>query len=621
MAVDEEYLDNLLKTMTDNEENESTEKSMLEAGETSGEGVAYDLQSLLGDADAIDKASSGMLEEALSVDDDWKFSLDDILAQAGAENPEDNAGHVVDLANWEKEETPAETAFEEPGDVDTDTGMVEEDSFLEEVTANEDHDTSEFYENEDVPVEENISEDTVENEDEVFLSDDQTDKPDMDMAYEDTSGIDEPISLDNISEDGGDAETYIEENNADQPDPGESMADTDLELAEINGLLKNTEKREAADDDMLALLEGVGSIQMDNSYDEDDAVFDIFGEGALGEENDSHGENEAEDEMAKDGKKKKKKRLGRKKKKESAAQEVKGNAAQDELDLDHLFNEALGSEGDGAGKKKAGFFARAMEYLTQEEDDWEEELKENAEGAEEDDKKAASKDKKKKKADKKKKKGKNKGAAEGEQDSEENGEDEGEGAPKSKKKPKKEKKEKKEKPPKEKTKSVKVLSTKKLLVLVAFCATIVASVLLLANFLPEYADKQEANDAFYAGDYEKVYQLLYDKQLNESDRIIFGRAKVLLKLERKLQSYENNIALGREVEALDGLMRGMKQYEELISSDVYGAREELDAIYQQICQLLENQYGVTPEMAAQINAYDEITYTKQLHALVEGTEL
>lgn len=637
MAVDEEYLDNLLKTMTDNEEKETAEKSSSEAGTGLEGGAAYDLQSLLGDVDAIDRGSSEMLEEALSIDDDWKFSLDDILAQADGGNAEGDGGHVVDLSNWEEEEPSAvEEAAQQVNadadagtdidigadadagtdgetgtdiDTDTDAGMDTDlsigdvgvsESFADEPVTGEDWGTAEFSEsdNEDPPVGVDTGMDL------------------SDFAYEDMADGEEsePVSLDNINE-SDDVETYAEEESAGLADSAESMADTDSELAEINDLLKSTEKRDAADDDMLALLEGVDTIQMDSGYDEDDAVFDIFAEGALGEESGDQGETDGEGSKGGKKKKKKGKLFGKKSKKEAAAPEEKENAAQDELDLDHLFNEALGSGEDGQEKKKAGFFTRAMEYLTQEEDDWEEELKENVESSDGTEEKASAKDKKKKKADKKKKKGKNKEAEEG---TEENGEEEGEGAPKSKKKPKKEKKEKKEKPPKEKTKSVKVLSTKKLLVLIAFCATIVASVLVLANFLPEYADKQEARDAFYEGDYEKVYQLLYDKQLNDSDRIVFDRARVLLKLERKLQSYENNIALGREVEAVDALMRGMKCYEELIVSDVYGAREELDAIYGQICGLL-NQYGVTPEEAAQINAYDEITYTKQLHALVEGT--
>lgn len=642
MAVDEEYLDNLLKTMTDNEEKEATEKSSPKAEADSEGGAAYDLQSLLGDVDAIDKGSSGMLEEALSIDDDWKFSLDDILAQADGENTEGE--HVVDLSNWEKEEPSAveesiqqdiagtgadvtgkdgetdidigadtdigidigmdadagiDADIDTDIDIDIDTGSVDvPESFVDEPVTGEDWDIAELPESDNVDIP--VGVDTG-----VNLSD---------FAYEDMAGSEEPepVSLDNINKN-DDVETHAEEERAGLADSAESLVDTDSELAEIDGLLKNTEKRDTADDDMLALLEGVDTIQMNNSYDEEDTVFDIFADGALGEENVDQGEGETDGGGSKGGKKKKKKGklFGKKSKKEATASEEKENAAPDELDLDHLFNEALGSGEDGQEKKKAGFFTRAMEYLTQEEDDWEEELKENVESSDETEEKASAKDKKKKKSDKKKKKGKNKEAEEG---AEENGEEEGEGAPKSKKKPKKEKK---EKPPKEKTKSVKVLSTKKLLVLIAFCATIVASVLVLANFLPEYADKQEARDAFYEGDYEKVYQLLYDKQLNDSDRIVFGRARVLLKLERKLQSYENNIALGREVEAVDALMRGMKCYEELIVSDVYGAREELDAIYGQICGLL-SQYGVTPEEAAQINAYDEITYTKQLHALVEG---
>ncbi|MDE7285968.1 MAG: hypothetical protein K2N55_03855, partial [Lachnospiraceae bacterium] len=291
---------------------------------------------------------------------------------------------------------------------------------------------------------------------------------------------------------------------------------------------------------------------------------------------------------------------------------------QDGLNLDSLLDNAEGSAGendDDQVEKKTGFFSRLLDFLTEEEE--EEEASDGNQEAEEGtgeegDKKASKKDKKKK--NKKGKKGKDQ-----EEASDEEADEEAEDKSKSKKKPKKEKKEKKEKPPKEKVKGEKILSTKKLLVLIAFCATIITSIVVFSTFLPEYADKKNANEAFYEGDYETVYKLLYNKQLNNSDTIIFNRARIVLKLERKLQSYENNMALNRQLEAIDALMQGVKCYYELTSADTYGAGEELDGLYQQICLILQNNYGISPEEAIEINAYDNVSYTMKLNSILNGT--
>ena len=114
--------------------------------------------------------------------------------------------------------------------------------------------------------------------------------------------------------------------------------------------------------------------------------------------------------------------------------------------------------------------------------------------------------------------------------------------------------------------------------------------------------------------------MLYDKQLNSNDSIIFNRAEIVLKLERKLKSYNNNMSLNRELEAVDALIQGVNYYNNLISTETYGAREELDALYRQICSILENSYGITPETAAEMNTYDNVQYTMELNAIISGTK-
>lgn len=582
MATDEEYLDSLLKSMTDNEQNRSMEEVMREVTKVPGEEeTSYGLEDFFGDGSDINDDIMemgddilGMGDEALETSDDfsginddasqvaestseigeenappesdeWKLDLDDILAQADAESGEDNTDSLFDMSDWENEEPSVD--IPEP-----------------------------------VNEEENLT---------------------------DLSGM----------------------NAADPIDSIDSIDSIDMDLAEFDGLLKGADNKESVDDDILALLEGVDVTRMDE-FDDADSEFSIFSESDL-EKSANYGSDAGDYEENVKGKKKKEKKakkekdkkkskiFGKKQDKEEAKiPEEDGEALQDGFNLDNLLGGAEDGSTDVKEKKKekkAGFFSKVIDFLTEEDEEEEELAKTQADAGsagEEGDKNIPEKGRKKKKAGKKGKKEKGKDK---EELSEEELDAEEENKSKAKKKPKKEKK---EKVPKEKVKGVKVLSTKQLLALIAFCATIIACVTVLGTFLPEYADKKNARVAFYEGDYDTVYKLLYDRQLNDSDSIIFNRVKAVLKLERKLQSYENHIALNREVEAVDALMQGVRCYYELTAVETYGAREELEALYQQICAILESRYGITPDEAVRINAYDDVSYTMKLNAVVNGTE-
>ena len=144
--------------------------------------------------------------------------------------------------------------------------------------------------------------------------------------------------------------------------------------------------------------------------------------------------------------------------------------------------------------------------------------------------------------------------------------------------------------------------------LVAFCVTLIAAITFLSSFLPEYADRTEARRAFYAGDYKTVYE-----QLGSSDEIMYQCATEILSLQHKLDSYHNRMALGEDMEALDALFQGVDLYIELAGSDTSGSQNELTAIYQQICTILQDDYGVSPEEAVEI-------YTRKLDSILHGTE-
>lgn len=405
----------------------------------------------------------------------------------------------------------------------------------------------------------------------------------------------------------------------------DGMGEADADLSEINELLKKSDNNETidtfSDEDMQDLL---GSISTDE------------------------GNASATEEDVPEKKKKKKHNLfsfGKKKKKETEDTENPGETEAID-DYDEPEEKTIEIENpeikkimedfdslkapDDAGdiavnkkKKQKGFWGRLLEELVREEEE-PEEMKASDENGEilkeleaEDQAKAKKKGKKEKKAKLKKDKNKNKKSA---SENDENAEADEEGG-KGKKKKNKSKK-KKEKPsaqgPKEKP--VKILGKKAFFALVSLCATIIAAVILLSFFLPDYADKQSARAAFYTGDYEKVYGLLYGKDLNQSDELIFERANIVLKLQRRLDSYDLNKKIGKEEEALDALLQGVQKYEELSKGESYGALDELQTLYQEILEHLSADYGISEEEAAVINAYDSETYSRKVYSVVYGTD-
>ena len=413
--------------------------------------------------------------------------------------------------------------------------------------------------------------------------------------------------------------------------------------------LNDVEKLEAtgeSDEDLLALLEGIDpSASGETSEDSSNEINELL--------SDSEQIIEPYDADGKLPKPKKKFKgfslpfFGKKKKK---AETVEGNiddgviaGTADEIDnilagMEQAENpdnegaqeidlaEAMGDLDELAGikeKKKPGFFARLLAFLTEDLDEPEEEVKPMDEFSNDDilaevDAEAAVEEKKTEKKSKKSKKDKKKkGAAE---ESSEDGEgEEGDEAAEdtSKKKKKKEKKVKEPKEPKPKEPKKIVLSKKASIGLFAFCVTLIAAIVILSNILPDYTQKLEARKAYYQGDYRTVYANFMNKQLNDSDTIIFKRAETIMKLQRRLDSYNNRIAMGQDAEALDSLFEGVYVYQKLITDDIVDVANDLIPIYSQITEILKNKYGISSDEAFQIyNIDDDTEYTRILFEIV-----
>lgn len=229
---------------------------------------------------------------------------------------------------------------------------------------------------------------------------------------------------------------------------------------------------------------------------------------------------------------------------------------------------------------------------------------------------------------KKQKKGKNKGknknkkveeTAEGDQEDSEN----------TKKKNKKAKTAKKEKKPKEKSgekketdkTAGKKLPKKQVILIFAICLTLMGIVIICSMILPSYWDRKNARKAYYQGDYETVYMLLENENLNESDQMLYERSVMILILENKLDAYNLNMSLAQEKEAVNELFSAVAFYQKNLEyAQGIGALEEMQGTYEEILSLLETNLGISENRAVEIALMDSLDYNRELYYLLNGSE-
>ena len=381
----------------------------------------------------------------------------------------------------------------------------------------------------------------------------------------------------------------------------------DEDLSEINDLLEKADKGLMEDDDMLALLESTP----DEGSEEGDDAFDFWGkeeEIPIRERSTRESVSEEPEEEIPNKKEKKKKRgkAGSKKTKKGG---------QGEMELADQLLARLGDE--EAGPKKQGPFGKFMSMLFEDEDDFpnknmdvndadrelgnlsDENREVLAELKEEDGKKKKNKKEKKKKEPKKK------------------ADDKKDKKPKKAKKPKKVKKPKVEEPrvPEKK------ISRTKIIFVVLFCTSVAACIIVVNRFIPDYMQRQEACELYEKKQYEKAYELLYGKELNEEETMVLQKSTIILQVQQKLDFYETYSRLNMQMEALDTLIEGVERYHAFINdAQQYGVAGEIEDIYAQILAELSGTYGISEEDALLIlSSEDDLTYNERLYGIMNGT--
>ena len=408
---------------------------------------------------------------------------------------------------------------------------------------------------------------------------------DSESVVETSSSSEDELKLDemddNLLKDMGlfEENAGTSDSSGDEDDFGDVLSllgDDDSDLAEINDLLKKSDNKEPVQDDMMDLLSQMA--------DDEEKLFD--------ESRQTKSEPESE-ELTTNMEEASVETKSGKKKKEKAAKKQK-----------------LDAEGKPI-EKKPGLFTKLFNTLTEEfePEPTEEELAKEAE------EKAAAKQaaKAKKEEDKKAKAEENKVKAE-----------EKEAAKKAKAEvaaqQKKEKQEAKAAKKAAKLAKEEAERPKNMVLVTIFAASVLAVVLLFTNFISEEGSLQRARKAYYDGNYQTVYVELYGSELEESDAIVQARSKVILKMQRKYDSYVNHMKMGQDVKALNALIEGLRTYDAVnLEAEQYGVMAEIDEIKTNILNVLDAKYGIDEATARELlQNEDEISYTKSLNHIIMG---
>ncbi len=367
-----------------------------------------------------------------------------------------------------------------------------------------------------------------------------------------------------------------------------NMLDDDAELAEINDMLKKSDNNEPIQDDMMDLLHQMA---------DDEAASVNAGIKHVDDDDDGVPLPEIPPSvsvMAQDDTKKKDKKAAAKKKKgdNASVDNADSERTKEPGKLSRFFNLLTEefvpepTEEELAAEKEAKE-AKKQENLTKKEE--EKLAKQEAKKAKAEEKAAANRVKQEAAAQKKKEKlaqkeaKKAKLAAEG---------------------PKKR------------------IPPKKIAVAVAFGASVGGAVVVASNILSTQGFLQTARNAYYDGDYKTVYEATYGMDLDdsESDGLIKARSEVIFKVQRRYDSYQTNVKIGREVEALDALLCGLVAYDTVnADAEKYGVMAEIDAVKSEILSALESKYGLDETQARGIiNNQDALSYTIALKEVIAG---
>lgn len=103
------------------------------------------------------------------------------------------------------------------------------------------------------------------------------------------------------------------------------------------------------------------------------------------------------------------------------------------------------------------------------------------------------------------------------------------------------------------------------------------------------------------GDYERAYQAVSGLKVSENDEPTYQKARICAKLNQQIKGCENYLIMGRYPEALDALLKGVKEYDEdAIQAEKLEIKDKQDDLRDKLASKLQEEFQMTLAEARQI---------------------
>ncbi|MBR6696915.1 MAG: hypothetical protein IKL73_01445 [Lachnospiraceae bacterium] len=188
------------------------------------------------------------------------------------------------------------------------------------------------------------------------------------------------------------------------------------------------------------------------------------------------------------------------------------------------------------------------------------------------------------------------------------------------KKEKKAKKEKKQKVKKERKEPepdelIQITPIKTVLFVVTI-ASVVLFVVVWTYAFGYYNNVKDAKKYYKEGNYTMAYETLSGMELREDEQRLYTELRLLMGLEKNLNSYYNFKSMNMNLEALDSLFKGVKNYQDNVENskklDVY---EDYNELYEKTLKILKDNYKIAQEDAIY---YSNITIPEQYMQILKN---
>lgn len=150
---------------------------------------------------------------------------------------------------------------------------------------------------------------------------------------------------------------------------------------------------------------------------------------------------------------------------------------------------------------------------------------------------------------------------------------------------------------------------------------LMAAFIFIGTKLFSYSNSiSNAENYLEKGQYEESYNELLGVELKEEDKVLYQKVVTIMYVYKQLEAYDVYYKESRYPEALDSLLKGIREYEKYMPDAIeLDVSSDFDSVKNQIVTELVAEYGITEEMAKEINQItDSAEYSQRVYDLSQN---